>query len=174
MLSSPFPESVSGFLPPPGHGIIFFGCPSRKAGNHPWLSSCLSLTYTLSCSMWDLVCFQGSNLGPWNWKHGVWAPRPPGKSPSRLLQRQYLHVDSKLLKYLSFSATSLALFQSILCVAAQRANINLIMWLPQFSFQWFSIISTRFLTMACDWSPFKKWHPFAFLAFSINWFSSQS
>ena len=35
VLPSPFPESVSGFLPPPVHSIILGGCPSRKAGNHP-------------------------------------------------------------------------------------------------------------------------------------------
>ena len=35
----------------------------------------------LSCGMWDLVPRPGMEPGPLNWKHGVLAAGPPGKSP---------------------------------------------------------------------------------------------
>ena len=44
----------------------------------------------LSCSMWDLVPDQGSNLGPLHWELGVLATGPPGKS------QQFLIKDSNL------------------------------------------------------------------------------
>ena len=53
-------------------------------------------TWTLSCSMWDLVPLPGIEPRSLHWKHGVLATRPPGKSLLVLLvqrlRQSELHV----------------------------------------------------------------------------------
>ena len=40
----------------------------------------------LSCGVWDLVSWPGSNLGSLRWEHGVLGAGPPGKSPGWILE----------------------------------------------------------------------------------------
>ena len=48
--------------------------------------------FNLCCNMWAQSPDQGLNLGPLHWDCGVLATGPPGKSPSVVLEKEYVKV----------------------------------------------------------------------------------
>ena len=57
------------------------------AGYSPWGFDELDMTERLSTLTWDLVPWQGWNLGPLHWACGVLVTAPPGKSLIPTMQR---------------------------------------------------------------------------------------
>ena len=47
---------------------------------HTYIFDCVSSSRIFSCSMWDLVSWLGSNLGPLHWESRALTPGPSGKS----------------------------------------------------------------------------------------------
>ena len=63
--------------------VFIWLCRVVVVGSLIFIAACVIFscdTWTLSCSMWDLVPLPGIEPRPLHWKHGVLATRPPGKS----------------------------------------------------------------------------------------------